>query len=352
MSAPRSPIKYLRQLVVDEVSMVRADLMGAVELFLRLHGPMPGTPFGGVRIVLVGDVFQLPPVVDDGLISYFERNKTGKGYNSPWWWESSAVSSVDWKVWELKRCYRQLPGEQRFVELLQRLRINRLTPEDWDLLDTRVANAGEDVLRLTATNAAADSWNKYRLEAASGIATRYVARVIGDPMELQRARWPVPDHLFLKDGARVVFVQNDRENKRWVNGDMGTVVSRKPTHVSVRLDREPFPVYEVAPVTWKLNGWRFDEGLEDWVEYTKAEFTQIPLNLGWARTINKAQGQSYRQAHVNLGKGAFAPGQTYVALSRVRSLDGLSFERRITPDDVFCDPDAQAWMQRMQLKIP
>lgn len=348
MAPPRrQSLSRLSTLVIDEISMVRADLMGAIEARLRQYGPHPGEVFGGVRIVLIGDLLQLPPVVSDGLEDYFTSNKSGKGYQSPWFFEPTRIKSwPDLRVIELKKPYRQ--KDPQFIDLLQKVRIGEIYTEDIAYLANHVREAPPHVLRLMSTNAQADSWNENRLSELPGRAHCFRAEMQGEPSELKRVKWPAPDPLWLKQGARVVFVRNDQEQKRWVNGDTGTIEKISADHVHVRIDRDTEALYVVTKHTWRILRYEFDSISNDWEPREIASFSQLPLNLGWARTIHKSQGQSYEHAHIDLGNGAFAPGMSYVALSRVRSSAGLSLAHPIRSSDISVDRHALNWLKERQ----
>jgi hypothetical protein len=349
-------LRYLRTLVIDEVSMVRADIMRAVERQLRVHGPMPGKPFGGVRMVLVGDMFQLPPVVDEGLNDYFSPNTPRIGYLSELWFEG--VPAIEWTIIELLKSYRQGTEEAAFVELLKRIRLGTQTEKDLAEINKRHLPApSESTIWLTTTRAATAERNRAMLKRIEKPQYCYPATIIrnSQPISSQdnaknEDKYPAPVILTLKVGARVMFVKNDSA-KRWVNGQTGTVVDAGEP-ICVEMDISPHPRYKVEKETWEKVRYHYDKKTNKWQEIVVYKFTQYPLELAWARTVHKSQGQSLDAAHIHLDGGAFASGQAYVALSRLRSLNGVTLEHEMTAGDIKTHPRVKEWNENHIIIAP
>ncbi|MBW2275351.1 MAG: AAA family ATPase [Deltaproteobacteria bacterium] len=333
-------------LIIDEISMVRADMMDAIARFLELNGPSEGAPFGGVAIIGVGDLHQLPPVVT----SREERHFLEAHYASPYFHHAKALAEVEPSVVELTRGFRQ--EDERFLELLRRIR------EDDDsaaavaelnrrCLDEHFEDAAWPV--LVPTRSAAQQINDRRLDALPGEAVEWVGRFEGDFLggtrpasqlsedELER-RLPSPYRLRLKPGTRVIFTQND-VGRLWVNGTMGTVreVSKESLRVEVETRSGGHLSPQVKPASWPRYKYAYDADKKKLKREEVGSYTQLPLAPAWSITIHKAQGQTLERVVVDLDRGAFTEGQTYVALSRCPSLDGLRIKRPLRGEDVMCD---------------
>ena len=327
ISRNRRVIERLDTLVIDEASMVRADLMDAVDWALRLNRDQPNIPFGGVQVILFGDLFQLPPVVDRDMTEVF-----GQRYDSPYFFSAGVVRQIGLECLELTKIYRQ--REPNFIELLNKIRDNRFDPSDLDRLNERVA-AGPpiqngDFVTLTTTNKRAGEINQSRLGALPGRAFQYHANVTG---EFEEALYPNERALLLKKGAQVMLIKNDA-NKRWVNGTIGHVEHLSDHAVTVSVDGRS---HDVPLATWKKIRYVYNEGTDRIESKEIGSFEQYPIKLAWAITIHKSQGQTFDQVLIELGDGAFAHGQVYVALSRCSSFSGLRLKRPVTASDVIFD---------------
>jgi ATP-dependent DNA helicase PIF1 len=321
-------------LIIDEISMVRSDMLDAIDRSMRLHRKV-NAPFGGVRLLCVGDSAQLPPVVnaDDGPI--LER-----WFGGPYFFDAPAAASVDWKAIELTRVFRQ--SEARFLELLDRLRRGRPTIADAELLDARVVDevpeAQGDSIVLTTTNDAARRINDAAMARLTGQARTFNSSVEGT---FDERLFPTDGALELRIGARVMLLRNDAD-RRWVNGTIGVVEGWGEDGVMVKIGRR---VHEIEPVAWER--YAYDLGVDGEPERkVVGAFRQVPLRPAWALTIHKAQGLTFDRVHVDLGRGAFAHGQTYVALSRCRTLEGLTLSRHLRRADVKVEDGAFAFLDR------
>jgi ATP-dependent DNA helicase PIF1 len=327
LPALRKLLEQLDTIVIDEISMVRADVLDAIDRSLRLNRRSE-VPFGGIQIVAFGDLFQLAPVVQGELQSYF-----ADAYETPYFFSANVLNSCDWRLLELTKNYRQ-SKDPAFFDLLTRLGRNALSADDLEVLNTRLLTAtGEpegDVVTLTSTNAAAAAINTERLFALDGEPVVYRAKVSGD---FDNSSSPADTDLELKAGAQVILLRNDPE-RRWVNGDVGVVESCTPEQLQVRV-RDT--VYEVEPVAWERIRYAFRPEENRMIQEVAGVFNQYPVKLAWAITIHKSQGQTFERVAVDLGRGAFAHGQTYVALSRCTTLTGLWLHRPVKPTDILFD---------------
>jgi ATP-dependent exoDNAse (exonuclease V) alpha subunit len=319
----------LQTLIIDEVSMVRADVMDAVDMALRVQRDNMSTPFGGVQVVLCGDLFQLPPIVRDGdMKAFFEEQ-----YGGPYFFLAHVFADLRPYSLELTTIYRQ--RDHTFIRVLNKIREHDLDAELFALLNTRVQRTGNGLqdssfITLTATNEAAFRKNQACLEQLTTKLYRYPASVSGlfDP-----AAFPTEAVLDLKRGAQVMMIRNDPE-KRWVNGSLGRVSALSDKKVAVEIAGVS---YDVELETWQNIQYRYQRETNRIEEEVVGTFTQYPLRLAWAITIHKSQGQTFERVLIDLGRGAFAHGQTYVALSRCTSLEGIVFNRPVTARDVLFD---------------
>lgn len=304
----------LEVLIIDEISMVRADLLDCVNTFLTMHGPENGRPFGGVQLIFIGDLYQLPPIV-----TYKEKDIFNELYQSPYFFDSKAFSEVEFKIIELTKIYRQT--EEEFVNILNSVRNKTVTDELLFGLNKRVdftfdPDPNEGYIELVTINAKADIINDRRLKTLSGKIYSYEGIISG---EFDERSYPAPHILDLKVGAQVMLTSNDSKG-RWFNGTVG-IIEKIDDEISVRLENGN--LIEVGSNTWEMYKFSFDRLSQKIVSEVAGAFTQYPLMLSWAVTIHKSQGKTFNKVIVDMGTGAFAHGQTYVALSRCTTLSGL-----------------------------
>jgi ATP-dependent exoDNAse (exonuclease V) alpha subunit len=328
-------------LVIDEISMVRADLLDEMDRRMRGAKGEPRLSFGGARLVLFGDPYQLPPVEPDPYSQageLFERR-----YKSPFFFSSQALRTRARKIRrvEFTRVFRQ--NEEGFLSTLDRCRSGRVTEADLDLLQSRVLPEGRkppaDHLVLTAKKDEAQRLNRYRQDALPGISRCYVAEASGRfSNDLDDDELPAPRRLELKEGTRVFMTVNDPSG-RWVNGTLATVVELEEKGVRLRDERGDFMV---EPYVWQKVKFvlRAGELLEEMTD----RYSQLPLLPGWAITIHRAQGRTLEKVFVDLSQGAFAAGQAYVAISRVTRLDGLLLRTRPRARDFFVHERVSAFL--------
>ncbi|MFP4477336.1 MAG: AAA family ATPase [Desulfatibacillaceae bacterium] len=332
---------HIGALVVDEISMVRADMMQAVDNVLKKYGPEPGAPFGGVQVIVFGDLFQLPPVVS----TREERHYLHARFGGPFFFNADCTRRHPFELVELNHIYRQTdPG---FIELLNAVRDGGITEEQLSRLNDRVASGeaeieAHDAVLVTPTNKRAEAVNNARLAALAGEERTYECRTKGD-FDLKAA--PAPRSLTLKEAARVMFLRNDPDG-RWVNGTLGVVSSlgREGVEVVVRHQGAEYEV-EVFPEEWENLKYRYDPGAREIAAEKTGSYSQLPLKPAYAVTIHKSQGQTLERVVVDMAGGAFAHGQTYVALSRCTSLEGLLLARPLRMRDVIVDPAVMAYVR-------
>ena len=329
--------KALEILVVDEVSMVRADVIDAMDQFLRINGRRPDSPFGGIQLVLVGDLAQLPPVVS----AEEESALFSRRYNSPFFFSAEALAESFLAPIELSRVFRQ--SDSHFIGILSRMRLGEATEEDLEAVNSRVGQPlpTPAPVILTPTNASADKINLEGLRKLPAEEKTFVGSINGR-FKLEEKKLPAPLDLKLKEGAHVMFTKNDLQ-KRWVNGTLGIVREFSAGKIAVEIQERGRGVVDVAWETWSQYRFRYDSFDERVRAATVGTFTQFPLQLAWGITIHKAQGKTLPAVHIDLGRGAFAPGQTYVALSRARNMETIWLSRPLREEDIFCDKRIMAF---------
>lgn len=322
--------RILDAIVIDEISMVRADLLDCVDEFLRAVRKKKNLPFGGVKLIFVGDLYQLPPVVVRQ-----EKEALEALYEGPYFFNAQVMKNLDFDIIELEKIFRQ--SETDFIEVLNAIRNNRIETHHLDVLNARVMDphtqlSGEDfAICITTTNKRASEINQARLMQLNSKSRNYQSIVSGN---FEKSSFPTDDVLELKVGAQVMFVNNDSEG-RWVNGTLGVVKKVESDEVMVTLEDQE--VVKVTPHTWTLHRYQFDPQKRVLQSDNVGDFTQIPLRLAWAVTIHKSQGKSFDRVFVDLFGRIFATGQLYVALSRCRTLGGLYLSRPLQSHDVLVD---------------
>ena len=327
----------LDALVIDEVSMVSADVLDALDRRLRQAKRKRNTAFGGIQLIMFGDPYQLAPVVSGQAEKAYYQDH----YRSPWFFDAKVWRETEMSVQELDTIHRQADSEFRAV--LNALREGRMEAEMGRMLNEHGLRQPEDpeLITLATTNQAVTRINSAALEGLPGKAKIAHADIEGDFGST--AAYPADDELVLKPGAKVMFLRNDTQGTdgpRFVNGTLGTVV--KITD-SVIVDVEGESIL-VEPVTWEKVKYDYSPTTKVLSQDVVAEFTQFPLRLAWAVTIHKAQGKTLDAAVIDLGSRAFAPGQTYVAFSRLTSLEGLYLKRPLTPADIIVDEHVVRFM--------
>lgn len=323
-------IRSLDLLVIDEISMVRADLLDSVDEVLRRlrHSELP---FGGLQLLMIGDLHQLPPVVKPEDWEVLRRY-----YDTAYFFGSRALQRTDYISIELKQIFRQ--SDPEFIGLLNKVRDNRLDEESLRKLNSRyVANfrppTNEAYITLTATNAVAADTNARNLQQLPTPQHAFQARIAG---EFPPSSYPTEVTLEFKVGAQVMFIRNDSPGRRYFNGKIGQITWIGEEAIHVRCPDDPSDI-EVTPVEWQNVKYELNEQTRRIAEKVLGTFTQYPLKLAWAITIHKSQGLTFERAIID-AQAAFACGQVYVALSRCKSFEGIVLRSRISGTSVKTDP--------------
>ena len=324
-------LREIELLIIDEVSMLRADLLDAIDAMLRSVRRQRNTPFGGVQMLFIGDLLQLPPVIKDPEWRYLSSY-----YKSAYFFEAHALKNSQPVYIELDKIYRQ--SEQEFIEILGRFRNNRPTEADLQKLNQAFTpdfrkKIDDGHIFITTHNYKADEKNRSALEHLKGKSYTYQAEVENDFSEHS---FPLEYELSLKQDARVMFVKNDPSGEgRFYNGKIGKVIFLDEEEITVGFDDGSDPV-EVERYTWENKRYTLNQKTGEIEEKIIGTFRHYPIKLAWAVTVHKSQGLTFDKAVVDLA-GAFAPGQVYVALSRLRSLSGLVLSSRLTSNNLNID---------------
>lgn len=319
----RELMRELELLIIDEVSMLRADLLDAIDAILRYVRRKPGQAFGGVQVLFIGDLFQLPPVIAEKEWVHLKEQ-----YASPFFFDAQVLRAEQPVLLELKKIYRQ--NEQFFIDLLNNVRNNALGHGDLELLNSRYKfgfqPAGEEqYITLTTHNTKADQINQQALALLPEKPFTFRADLTGDFSE---KAFPVDEELVLKKGAQVMFIKNDKgEERRYFNGKLGVVEDISAEKILVRFNTDEDPM-ELEKETWRNIRYQYNKAKDSIEEEELGTFSQFPIRLAWAITIHKSQGLTFDRAIIDAGS-AFAPGQVYVALSRLTNIEGLVLRSRI-----------------------
>jgi tetratricopeptide (TPR) repeat protein len=325
-------IQKLELVIIDEISMVRADIIDFIDKILRVYSGNMRQPFGGKQMLFVGDVFQLEPVVTGDT-----RDIIGRFYTNPYFFNARVFNEFSLVPIELQKVYRQ--NEEELISMLDRIRVGNPLPSDINTLNARVVldnsqatNTKEMTMVIATRRDMVDNINETHLNQLKTKAHTYRGKIEGD---FPLSSLPTDMELTLKDGAQVVFIKNDID-KRWVNGTIGVI--DHCTNDKVMVKTEDGELHTVMPEKWGNVKYVYNEKKKNVDEIELGSFTQYPLKLAWALTIHKSQGLTFNSVVIDIGRGAFAGGQTYVALSRCRSLQGITMRSTVNPRDIYVNP--------------
>jgi ATP-dependent DNA helicase PIF1 len=341
--------KEFDTIIIDEISMVRADLLDCVEKFLRLNGPHRKKWFGGIQMVFIGDLYQLPPVVTTAEKEIFVHR-----YETPYFFSAQVFKeqTFDMEFIELEQVYRQTEAD--FIALLNGIRNRTCTDDDIDRLNENhrpdfVPPDKGFYITLTSTNDLATTRNMEKLDALRGTTLRYGGTLSGD---FDRTSLPAEETLKLKREAQVMLVNNDKYG-RWVNGTIGRIkgVGRDEEGAEqILVKLQDGTVVEVTPHTWELFEYRYDRATKRISTRKTGAFTQYPIRLAWAVTIHKSQGKTFDNVVIDIGRGTFAHGQVYVALSRCTNFAGIVLTRKITKGHIRMDWRVAKFLTQFQYR--
>lgn len=338
--AHRQLLKEIELVIIDEISMVRADIIDAVDKLLRTYSNNLREPFGGKQLLLVGDIFQLEPVVKAD-----EREILNRFYPTPYFFSARVFSEINLVSIELQKVYRQT--DKVFVGVLDHIRSNTAGAADLQLLNTRYGNEiekSEDDMYITLATRRdnVDNINERKLEELPAEPVTFMGCVTGDFPE---SSLPTSKELVLKTGAQVIFIKNDYD-KRWVNGTIGVISGFDAELNRLYIITDNGKECDVDVEQWKNIKYKYNEEKKEIEEEVLGTFTQFPVKLAWAITVHKSQGLTFSRVVIDFTGGVFAGGQAYVALSRCTSLDGIQLKKPINRSDIFVKQEIVNFAQR------
>jgi len=334
--------RKISAIVIDEISMVRADLLDCVDQFLRMVRRRKDAPFGGVKMIFIGDLYQLPPVVTSA-----EREIFSGHYESPYFFSSKVFPQIQLELVELEKIYRQ--KDEKFIKILNSIRNNSVTQQEISTLNSRYDPLFEPkddfYIYLTAVNAKAAEINLTKLSALRGREYSFEGEISG---EFDKGALPAEPDLKLKIGAQVMLLNNDNMG-RWINGTIGKVAEIEDDCILVELPNGE--TEDVGRNTWDLFKYTLDSKTNELSTQEIGSFTQFPLKLAWAITIHKSQGKTFDRLIFDLSRGMFATGQAYVALSRCRSMEGIVLKHKFQKNHVLVDWRIVNFLTKYQYQI-
>ncbi len=327
----REIFKKLDAIIIDEVSMVRADMMDAIDFSLRMNTGKKDTPFGGVQLIMFGDLYQLPPVAK-GEVKNCLDNRYGGIYFF------NGIKDIKFEKIFLTKIFRQ-EGDDGFKNILNKIRENDIERGDLDEINKRVeeySDANNPAIVLATTNSIADNINLTKLTEIDSKGFFYRAHIQGD---FKPSEYPADEKLKLKKGAQVMFIKNDiGQPRRWVNGTLGVIEKCSDGYIKVKVKDK---IYKVERFKWEIFDYKYDHNKDKIEKHIKGSFSQYPLKLAWSFTIHKSQGKTYEKVVIDMGDGAFSHGQAYVAFSRCVSLNNIFLKQPLKFSDIILDKNIE-----------
>ncbi|WP_426672127.1 AAA family ATPase [Mucilaginibacter sp. McL0603] len=338
-------IQEIEAIVIDEVSMLRSDIVEAIDYSLRINGGDPNKIFGGKQIIFVGDIFQLPPVTDSS--DEVDNIVFTEIFKSKYFFDSPAYKKLNPHYFEFKKSYRQ-SADLKFVEILDKIRVCNINEEILEILNVRtnplyIPKNDEFTITLTSNNFIANGENLRRIQELPYTTFRFDAQITG---EFKEDRFPTNKVLELKKNSQVMFIKNDLA-KKWVNGTIAKIDFISDDFIEIRLQDNT--VHLLEKNTWENRSYKYDKAKGRIISELKGTFTQYPIKLAWAVTIHKSQGLTFDNVIIDTGTGAFVNGQMYTALSRCRTLNGITLKRLMRKEDIISDERIISFHETEQL---
>lgn len=331
-------LKEADVIIFDEGFMIRPDLFEAIDIIMR-NTRKCALPFGGIQVIIFGDPYQLPPVINDNedLTKYMKDT-----YGGYFFFDTPSFIDGEFKIYELTNVFRQ--SDVKFIKMLNQIRDGSFTLETLKEINKRVLEPEnkENIICLNTTRREAETINTSELSKLKGEEYVYTADIEGN---LNESAYPTDYEIKIKEGAHVIMVANDQKG-RWVNGTPATITKLTPNSIEIKIDGTTYPIEKT---TWNTINYKYDIETKSITQEIVGSFKQYPIKLAWAMTIHKSQSKTCDSVLIDLGKGAFEYGQVYVALSRCKTLDRLYLKKAILPKDIKVHPEIKKFMRGLEI---
>jgi len=334
--------KHIHTIIIDEISMVRADLLDCIDLFLK-RVKNPKLPFGDTKMIFIGDLYQLPPVLTSQQKKAFKIK-----YKSPYFFEANIFKELDLEFIEFEKIYRQ--SDKTFIDILNRIRNNTVTDEDIKVINSRVKDKidnDEGYIYLTTINKNAEEINNQKLSKLNGKLYELIGTLKGN---FDKNNLPTPLNLQLKIGTQVMLLTNSPD-KLWVNGTIGFITNIYPEEKIIELVLDNGNLVEISPFKWDMIKFYYDKSAKKIVSETVGSYTQFPIKPAYAITVHKSQGKTFNNVIIDTRNHFFAPGQFYVAFSRCTSLDGVIITKKISKKSIILDRKVVNFLTSFQYQL-